>query len=180
MAGVAAREFISQLRAGSIRRPLTLIGIVKSVEGSDQSLMFSTGRCEDWIELPEKAISEIHTLGMAPCKDHQHPRVRIELVQSDDPTVSALATVLMNVISQRRSPEPTTTSGVQHGTLANAQPRSILMRRSSRIGHRHYFRLTADCDSDHPNCLGDVSTCPNGCACCDDGGECFCSDCCIS
>src|SRR5262249_8153838 len=129
MPGQAPKEFISKLRAGTVRPPLAIIGMAKASEDSDHSLMFSAGGCENWIEIPEQAISEIHTLGMVPCKDHQHPRVRIELVPSDDPTVSALSAVLTQIISSRQQ-FGTVPSGHQHGVLTYAHPLHVAMRRS--------------------------------------------------
>lgn len=175
--GQSAKEFISRLRAGSVHPPVTLIGIVKPSEGdSEQSLMFSSGGCEDWVEIPEKAISEIQTLGLSPCKDHQHPRVRIELAQSDDPTIAALSAVLAHVVSSKRS-EPML---MQHSTV---HPHPVTAGQQPPFGQRQYFRLMsggAVCPSAHPNCYGGISNCQYGCACCDGGGECFCSTCCIS
>ncbi len=176
-AGQGTKEFISRLRAGSVRPPVTLIGIVKPSEESDHSLMFSSGGCEDWVEIPENAIAEIQTLGLAPCKDHKHPRVRIELAQSDDPMITALSAVLTHVVSSRQSEAVS-------GQRSHAQPHLVMAGQQPAVsGQRQYFRLTsggAVCPSAHPNCYGGISNCQYGCACCDGGGECFCSTCCIS
>jgi hypothetical protein len=180
----SAKEFISRLRAGSIRPPLALIGMVKASDNSEHALMFSAAGCEDWIELPESAIAAIETLGTAPCKDHQHPRVRIELALSDDRTVSALASVLMQLMSSVRSAGRITLAERHSAVAYSHAPEHTGTRHMGRIEGRRYFRLfpfdVDFCPSDHPICVGGVSSCPRGCACCDGGGECFCSTCCIS
>jgi len=179
--GQSPRDFISKLKSGSLQPPVVLIGMVKESENSETSLMFSPGNCENWIELPENAISEIRTLSMSPCKDHEHPRVRIELTQTNDPLSSALASVLMHVTSSKRH-GATKVPMEQHRPIAFPRAFRSHARVRPRFG-RQYFIMSAadDCSGDYPECVGDADNCENGCACCEEGGgACFCSDCCIS
>ena len=156
-----SKEFISRLRSGTVRPPVKLIGIVKANEESEHSVMFSSRGCEDWVEIPEKAIAEIETLGIVPCKDHQHPRVRIELAQSDDPTISALSAVLAQVTSRRRS-EPV----LLQRSAVHSRP-ITLRRQPAPFGKRQYFRMDGGvCPDSYPDCVYDES-CEYGCACCE-------------
>jgi hypothetical protein len=63
----------------SVRKlmPLTIVGIVKAA-GADH-LEFSHGSCDDWLSIPISLIESIEPQGMARCKDHSHPRVRLLL-----------------------------------------------------------------------------------------------------
>lgn len=172
----SAKDFIVSLKSGTAKPPVVLVGMAKLSDTSENALMFSTIGCENWIELPIEVIANIQTLGIVPCKDHNHPRVRIELTKSDDPTAQALASLLA-----QRPAHPQRSHS--HPAGIPRQLQRFRINRSPDIGARRYFRLTmGECDADHPICYGDMSNCPpNGCACCDESGECYCStSCCVA
>jgi hypothetical protein len=56
-------RFNSQPIFKTVRRPLALVGMVKASENSEHALLFSPGGCEEWVELPAQAISEVQMLG---------------------------------------------------------------------------------------------------------------------
>jgi hypothetical protein len=88
--GLSPREFLDKLRSGTLAEPVEVVGMVREIEGDDESLEFSVD-CARWISIPIEMVESVHSLGVMPCKDHTHhgARVRLKEPQSDEATVFA-------------------------------------------------------------------------------------------
>ncbi len=78
-------EFLSSLVSDRLGDPtdLSVHGLVKpSDDGDESALMFTTSLgCEKWIPIPVSSISSVRHIRNVTCKDHEHPLVRLALVE---------------------------------------------------------------------------------------------------
>lgn len=75
-------DFIQSLKdeSNSPETIITLQGMAKESEDSDDVLMFSPSRsCEAWIEISVSKVENVTVLGRTTCKDHDHPIVELSL-----------------------------------------------------------------------------------------------------
>ena len=84
-------EFLNALRTSSLPFVLKYTGLMKADDQNEQSLLFFLSTCRSWTRLDHDAIERIEYLGMAPCGDHEHAVVRIEIKQPLTPEGQAIA-----------------------------------------------------------------------------------------
>ncbi len=85
---------LEAIEEGSFDRPgVDLVGMVKASE-KDDHVSFTSGNCEEWVDLPTSMIERAEHVGHRPCKDHSHPVFRITLKEPEDPGAKLLAALL--------------------------------------------------------------------------------------
>lgn len=97
-------EFVSLLASNRLEETaeLSLHGLVKPDESDSSILLFSTSSsCETWIPIPLALIASVRHIRNLNCKDHQHPFVKIDLVQPAKN--DALAFLLVQLLNQARN-----------------------------------------------------------------------------
>ena len=80
-------DFLSKLSTDDLSNPseVSIVGLAKSDEGSPSAVHFSYSlACEQWVSIPIELIEGVDHLKTVPCKDHQHPLVRIKLKRPDE------------------------------------------------------------------------------------------------
>ncbi|WP_433527722.1 hypothetical protein ACQPZ2_30540 [Nocardia pseudovaccinii] len=80
-------DFLSKLSANDLSNPtqVSIVGLAKSDKANPSSVHFSHSlACEQWVSMPIKLIEAIDHLRTVPCKDHQHPLVRIKFKRPDE------------------------------------------------------------------------------------------------
>lgn len=85
-------EFARLLSANQLAQPMepVVYGLVKVDENDSAVLLFSwTLSCENWVPIPVSLISSVVHIRNVKCKDHQHPLVKILLVEPDRKHASA-------------------------------------------------------------------------------------------
>ena len=84
MKSFAPAEFVKALRTGFPSDPVVIEGIVKESDGED-SLQFSfASDCNKWVKIPVELLDgQVEYRGTAPCRDHEHPRVRLTLKEPE-------------------------------------------------------------------------------------------------
>ncbi len=93
-----ARDFVKQLNAGTLSKPVTLTGMVKDQDNADVLFFSGSGKCEKWIEIPVDSIEGVEYIEHAQCRDHTHPIVRVSLNLEDSKAASSA--FLVNVIHE--------------------------------------------------------------------------------
>lgn len=88
------QEFVRALGEGTLDRVVRITGMAKWDGKDPLSLMFAAGDCEKWVAIPLDAIEHVDMLGQATCKDHTHPRVRIELKAPQSPEAALMGSLL--------------------------------------------------------------------------------------
>jgi hypothetical protein len=97
-------DFLSKLSKNNLPNPteVSIVGLVKSDEANPSAIHFSYSLpCEQWLSIPIEIVETIDHLGTVPCKDHQHPLVRIKFKRPDE-TREDVA-FLFNLISQMQA-----------------------------------------------------------------------------
>ncbi|BAZ23552.1 hypothetical protein NIES4073_44410 [Kalymmatonema gypsitolerans NIES-4073] len=94
-------EFIKALSEGTLQDPIEPIvkeGLVKQDENHPDTVLFTEGvGCHNWLTVSVEAIERVEFLRLMPCKDHQHPFVRLYLKPpSKDNKQSALFASLLD------------------------------------------------------------------------------------
>lgn len=91
-----AAAFAEALAAGTLKEPIIREGIAKQSDKDTDSILFSEGLdCTHWIQVPTKIIEKVEFLHNVPCKDHEHPYVRIHLKSpSDNPEAEVFSDLL--------------------------------------------------------------------------------------
>ena len=82
---------------------LTLVGMVKLAEKSEDSVMFTPSDCDHWIQLPLSSVDEIEHIGNSPCKDHTHVVVRLALKAPTSPEGRLLQGLIRAITQPRES-----------------------------------------------------------------------------
>ena len=102
------KEFIDRLKDGTLRRPLSVVGMAKTSEDGNSLLLDPTMRCRKWIEIPVEMIAKkgVEWLGDVPCKEHEHPLVRIELQHDESGQSDVLARLLSATAGGAFFPNP--------------------------------------------------------------------------
>jgi hypothetical protein len=78
----SGKDFLEQLRGGSLKPSLFLFGIAKlDTEGGEYILFSRSTGCGEWISIPLDMVESVEVLGWSYCKDHTHPRVRLQLLE---------------------------------------------------------------------------------------------------
>lgn len=75
-------EFVKALTSGGLQRPIILIGMAKPAENDPAHILFSPAGCENWVRVPVELIESAEYHADAPCKDHNHPLVHIQLKEA--------------------------------------------------------------------------------------------------
>ena len=168
-------DFLTAMEKDELQGGGSLVGMVKAAH-DDKALMFSVGRsCTKWTKIPLEYLDTVEYLYTAPCKDHEHPVVRLFFKGQSGPAGVILG-LLRAVAGQ---PEAVLLPAPLPGGPPGGppfQPRPALgtgpFRRSPSLAAN-------DCAPDY-HCIGGVSQCPYGCACYDPfTGYAYCSLCCI-
>jgi hypothetical protein len=96
------QEFIEKLTRDELTAPLALTGMVKTAEESSTEVMFAIGSdCAGWTSVPLNMIDNVEVLGVVPCKDHTHHRVRLTFNPPTSPEGTVFA-ALLNAATTRR------------------------------------------------------------------------------
>ena len=77
-------NFIKALAEGALKNYIIREGFAKQKEKDTNSILFSEGDCTDWIPIPVKMIERVEFIRNMPCKDHEHPFVRLHLKSPTD------------------------------------------------------------------------------------------------
>ena len=77
----SGKDFLEQLRGGSLKPSLFLFGIAKHTDDSEY-ISFSSNGCGEWISIPLDMVESVEVLGWSYCRDHMHPRVRLQLIEA--------------------------------------------------------------------------------------------------
>jgi hypothetical protein len=78
-----AREFVSKLNAGKLKKPLSVTGFVKACEKSEVVLFSGVNRSEKWIEIPLELVKSVEHYGEFNFEDHARPIVKLFLQLPD-------------------------------------------------------------------------------------------------
>lgn len=107
------QDFIDNLKNGTLRRPLTIIGIAKASEDNNSLMLDPTMQCQRWIDIPVGMIAKkgVEWLGDVSCKDHEHPMVKVELKYPTSDESKILANILSASSEQANGIQ--TISGIQ-------------------------------------------------------------------
>lgn len=93
-------EFVEALTKGEVQEGLAIVGMVKLAEEGEEALFFSPGRsCATWRKIPLKDLEQVEFLYNSPCKDHEHPVVRLYLKQPTGPA-STFHGLLKDLVSR--------------------------------------------------------------------------------
>lgn len=96
-------EFLKALSEGNLREPIGKTGMVKPAADGTPAIQFAEGTaCGQWTTIPAEMIEKVEFLRTVPCRDHQHPLVRLFL--KEPPASNPLATVFAELV--RNSPQP--------------------------------------------------------------------------
>jgi hypothetical protein len=81
---ITASEMIHAMNQGTLNPPLVLTGMVKPVDASNGTFMFSAGvLCLNWVEIDADSVEHVEVLYTARCGDHSHPFVRLTMKMPD-------------------------------------------------------------------------------------------------
>lgn len=80
-----------------------LLAMVKKSEQAG-NVSITTSGCEEWIDIPTEMIEEAEIVGRSPCRDHEHPLVRITLKAPSGPESELLAALLRQATRAQRTP----------------------------------------------------------------------------
>jgi len=96
-------EFVKALAEGTLREPISLEGMVKKCESGTDAVLFAEGMsCLHWTRIPVEMIEEVDFISTVPCRDHEHPFVRLSLKEpTNDVVAQVFADLLRN--SARRA-----------------------------------------------------------------------------
>jgi hypothetical protein len=84
-------DFMKALAEGSLVEPIIRVGMVKLDPNDQHAFLFSEGgSCGSWLKVPVEVVENIEFLGTRPCRDDEHPFVRVRL--KDPPKDKTLAT----------------------------------------------------------------------------------------
>jgi hypothetical protein len=100
-----ADEFLHAVAEGSLAEPITREGVAKPDPGDPKAFLFSEGgSCGPWLKVPGEVVESVDFLRTVPCKDHEHPFVRLHLKEpkKDDPVGTFFADLHRR--SQRTAP----------------------------------------------------------------------------
>jgi hypothetical protein len=138
-------EFAAKLRSGKLDAPpLTMTGMMK-ISDKDGCLSFTRIGCDNWLDIPFSLIDKVEQLGWAACKDHAHPRVRIQLKSSEDVYQAPLLAMIRHLLTS--------------GQKAVPLPARRLSGRIRYPYARVSRRIRRNCDKEHlAICLGDAET----------------------
>lgn len=89
---------------------LELVGMVKPSE-QKHHVRFTTGGCEQWVELPISLIEEAENVGHSRCKDHSHPLFRIRFKELKTLEARLFSSLLVQLLQGKQS--PSSSAGVQ-------------------------------------------------------------------
>jgi hypothetical protein len=93
-AKLSARELFDKL-AEAKTTSLMFAGMIKPAENDDTTILFARANdCTRWVPIPTSQIENIEFVQMMPCRDHQHPFVKLFLKQPESAegrTFAALA-----------------------------------------------------------------------------------------
>jgi hypothetical protein len=87
MRSYSTNEFLSKLSADELEDPtaVKIIGLAKPDDQHPATIHFSTSlACETWFPIPAEIIESIDHLKTVPCRDHQHPLVRVTFKRPED------------------------------------------------------------------------------------------------
>lgn len=76
----SGKEFLTQMRSGSIRPSLIRIGMAKPGDADSDVILFSESEtCGHWVAVPLDIVESVQVIGWMACDDHKHPIVRLQL-----------------------------------------------------------------------------------------------------
>ncbi len=88
-------DFVKALAEGALKNHIVREGLAKQQEKDAKSILFSEGDCTDWIPIPVKMIEKVEFIRNMPCKDHEHPFVRLHLKSPvDNPEAEVFSRLL--------------------------------------------------------------------------------------
>jgi hypothetical protein len=94
----SASEFIEKLKKDDFgSTSLVYMGMVKAAE-DNQHLMFANNLdCSNWVAIPTDIIENIEFVRLVPCKDHQHPLVRMTIKEPSSEEAKMFAALSRSV-----------------------------------------------------------------------------------
>jgi len=72
---------------------VTLEALVRKSKKKDH-VSLGVGGCDSFVDVPTQQIASAEKIGFVMCGDHSHPRMRIVLTVSNDPTAQILSKLL--------------------------------------------------------------------------------------
>jgi hypothetical protein len=89
-------DFVKALATGALKSQIVREGMAKLDEKDSKSILFAeTLDCTNWVPIPVKMIEKVEFIHNLPCKDHQHPYVRIHFKSpTDNPEAEAFSRLL--------------------------------------------------------------------------------------
>lgn len=76
----SGKEFLAQMRSGSLRPSLIRIGMAKPGDAEADVILFSESEtCGRWVAVPLDLVESVQVIGWMACDDHKHPIVRLRL-----------------------------------------------------------------------------------------------------
>ncbi|WP_394792019.1 hypothetical protein [Rhodoferax sp.] len=97
-------DFSKWLKEGGTVAPVTLTGLVKESDTSDDTLMFSMNGCASWTAIPHSLIDQVELLRYVACKDHQHALATLYFKPSDHTEVRAALSLLASIPKNAQPP----------------------------------------------------------------------------
>jgi hypothetical protein len=97
-------EFLRALGEGSLAEPITREGVAKPDPGDPKAFLFSEGgSCGPWLKVPGEVVESVDFLRTVPCKDHEHPFVRLHLKRPGKDHVLARFLADLGQLARRNS-----------------------------------------------------------------------------
>lgn len=127
-------EFIAALAEGALKSPIVRVGMAKQDETDANAILFSENRsCESWIKIPVEIIEKVEHIDNVPCRDHEHPLIRLYIKEppSDTKEAGILADLLRGAASSRQA------------TAAFGQPTPGAVRTRTPADNPYRFRDNA-------------------------------------
>ena len=111
----SGKEFLTQMRSGSLRPSLIRIGMAKPGDADSDVILFSESEtCGHWVAVPLDIVESVQVIGWMACDDHKHPIVRLQLHEPapDNKNARVLAE-LLTTKDTARSPADDPQGGVR-------------------------------------------------------------------
>jgi len=100
--GASLLEALQSGEMASLGSQDVFVGMVKASE-SEGNVAFTSGSCDEWVDLPADLVGDVEVLGQGQCRGHSHPRVRMQLKLDENDPMHGIVRKLMKVGSARAS-----------------------------------------------------------------------------